>query len=550
MSSPIGAGLANPSVLGLLLDRQQTLWVDTSAGLHRMITVDGGQARFERISERHGVGGRAFGANLLDDAQGRIWTHRAVYDSAAASVFEFRVADGLDIGTGWFRAYTQLADGRLLFGGSKGLLVVEPEKFERWTFAPPLVVSELRIGGLSVPVQALQDGLRLTPAQRSFSVEFAALDYSDPGQNRYRYQLEGFDEGWINTGADFRVASYSNLDPGRYVLRVRGSNRMGDWSPQELSIPIDILPAWWQTWWARLLAVLLSGGLILGVVQLRTRLLQQQQIALERRVSERTEELHSLALELQQKSQALELSSLSDPLTGLRNRRFLTQHIDADLAQSLRRHEDQRLHGAAPTEDADLIFFLLDIDHFKQVNDLHGHSAGDAVIRQIHGRLQQVFRASDYLVRWGGEEFLIVARDSSRTHAASLAERARAAVAEQAFVLDDGQRLFKTCSIGFACFPLSREHPQALDWTAMVDLADATMYSVKHSGRNGWFGLLSARSDSPATLQQRAHQSLQSWIAAGELESVKSAPSASHQDAGLQDAERQDDERRDAAPAA
>ncbi len=525
MSSPPGAGLANPSVLGLLLDQQQTLWVDTSAGLHRMIAFDGSQARFERISERHGVGGRAFGANLLDDERGRIWTQRAVFDPASASVFEFRVADGFDIGTGWFRAYAKLADGRLLFGGSKGLQVVEPAKFERWSYAPPLVVSELRIGGLQVPAQALQNGLRLTPAQRSFSVEFAALDYSDPGQNRYQYQLLGFDEGWINTGADFRVASYSNLDPGRYLLRVRGSNRVGDWSPHELSIPIDILPAWWQTWWARLLAALLLSGLVLGVVQLRTRLLLKRQIALEQRVSERTEELHSLALELQQKSQALELSSLSDPLTGLRNRRFLTQHIEVDLAQALRRHEDQRLHGAQPAEDADLIFFLLDIDHFKQVNDRHGHAAGDAVIMQIRGRLQQVFRASDYLVRWGGEEFLIVARGSSRAHAAGLAERARAAVAEQAFVLDDGQTLFKTCSIGFSCFPLSLQHPQALDWTTMVDLADTAMYAVKHGGRNGWFGLVSARSVSPEALLERTRQPLEPWIAAGELEV------ASHQDA-------------------
>ena len=525
ISSPPGAGLANPSVLGLLLDRQQTLWVDTSAGLHRMIAFDGAQARFDQISERHGVGGRAFGANLLEDARGRIWTQRWVFDPAAGDIFEFRVADGADIGTGWFRAYTQLADGRLLFGGSKGLQVVEPEKFERWSYAPPLVVSELRIGGLPVPAQALQDGLRLTPEQRSFSVEFAALDYSDPGQNRYRYQLVGFDAGWINTGADFRVASYSNLDPGRYLLQVHGSNRVGDWSPHQLSIQIDILPAWWQTWWARLLAALLLGGLILGVVQLRTRLLLQRQLALERRVSERTEELHSLTLELRQKSQALELSSLSDPLTGLRNRRFLTQHIDADLAQSLRRHKEQRLHGAAPTEEADLIFFLLDIDHFKQVNDRHGHSAGDAVIRQIHGRLQQVFRASDYLVRWGGEEFLIVARDSSRAHAADLAERARAAVAEQAFVLDDGHALFKTCSIGFACFPLSLQHPQALDWAAMVDLADAAMYRIKHGGRNGWFGLVSARSVSPEALLERSRQTLEPWITSGELEV------ASHQDA-------------------
>jgi hypothetical protein len=99
--------------------------------------------------------------------------------------------------------------------------------------------------------------LRLTPSeQRSFSVEFAALDYSGPEHLRYRYRLQGFDAGWIDTGADFRVASYGNLPPGDYVLEVQGSNRTGQWSPQTLNLPVQVLPAWWQTWWARVLGVL------------------------------------------------------------------------------------------------------------------------------------------------------------------------------------------------------------------------------------------------------------------------------------------------------
>jgi diguanylate cyclase (GGDEF)-like protein len=505
-----GAGLGNPAVLGLLFDRRQTLWLDTSVkGLHRMSAWDGSQASFERISERHGINHRPFGVNMLEDGRGRIWTQLNVYDPATDKLDELTPTDGIDIGTPWFFAYTKTLDGRLLFGGSKGVAVVSPDTFDMPVHAPPLVAAELRINGERESAGQLQQGLQLTPEQRSFSLEFAALDYSNPSRSSYAYRLEGFDPAWISTGAELRVAAYSNLSPGDYLLRVRASNRSGVASQQELAIPIRVLPAWWQQWWFRLLllgALLLSAYLLL---QLRTRQLRARQLWLEGQVSQRTAEL--------------EESSLTDPLTGLRNRRFLAQHIEADVALTLRRHEGQK--RAAPPDESDLVFFLLDIDHFKQVNDEFGHAAGDAVLMQVRRRLQQVFRESDYLVRWGGEEFLIVARESTRTHAPELAARACAALAEQPFVLPDGRLLHKTCSVGFACFPLATAAPAALDWAATVNIADAALYAAKRAGRNGWLGILGARGESVAALSAWSHKPLADWLASGELQSAASGES-------------------------
>jgi len=505
------AGLASKSVLGLLVDAQQRLWIDTAAGLHRLQAWDGRLASFERVAERYGFGGRGFGANLLADADGRIWTHRAVFDPADGRYYELSPADGADIGTGWFRAYAQLADGRLAYGGNKGLLVVEPGRFKRWAYAPPVVPTELRVDGERRPLATVAQGLTLAPGERGFSLEFAALDYSNPARNRYRYQLQGLDADWVDTDADFRVASYSNLSPGDYLLKVRGSNRVGDWSAQELSLPVHVRPTWWQTWWARALAVLLLGGLVYALVQWRTGYLQRQQLALEAKVRERTLALENL-------SQAMRESSLTDPLTGLRNRRFLAQHIEADVALAIRRHEGHQQHGAPLHDDADLLFFLVDVDHFKQVNDQHGHSAGDAVLQQMRGRLLSVFRDADYLVRWGGEEFLIVARATSRHHAAELAERARAMVADRPFVLDDGSLLHKTCSVGFACFPLAPAHARALDWSSVIDVADAALYAVKRAGRNGWLGVVSASAASDEELRAWRQRPLAEWLATGALQ--------------------------------
>jgi diguanylate cyclase (GGDEF)-like protein len=289
----------------------------------------------------------------------------------------------------------------------------------------------------------------LTPTRRSFSVEFAALDFGQADLTRYRYRLQGFDAGWTETGSDLRVASDGNLPRGDYRLQVQSSHRQGTWSARELTLPVRVLPAWWQTWWARGLAALAALALWMGVVQLRT-------------------------------------------------------------------------GGPAP-EDADLVFFLIDIDHFKQVDDQHGHAAGDAVLVQMRERLQQAFRQGEHLVRWGGEEFLIVARGTSRHRATDLAERARAVLAGQPFVLEDGSLLHRSCSVGFAAFPPAPEFPTALAWPAVVDIADAALYTVKRSGRDGWLGLVAVHAESAEALRAAAALPLAEWRATGALKMAQSA---------------------------
>jgi len=515
------SGLTGQTVLGMAVDPAGRLWVDTGTGLHRLVESGGGRARFEAI-DASDLGG-AFGANLLFDRQGRLWSQRNMYDPRSGEYRELGAADGADLGTGWFRAYAALDDGRLLYGGARGLLVIDPERFAPWAYAPPLVVSELRVDGVE---RALPEGGRivLAPGEHGFNLGFAALDYSQPGRNRYRYRLQGLDAGWIEAGALGRSAAYTNLAPGHYELRVQGSNRDGAWSPNELRIGIDVHAAWWQTRWALALAALAAVALVAGIVNMRTRLLLHHRRVLAARVQERTEALEAATAALRAKSAELEEASLTDPLTGLRNRRFLDRQMPADVALALRHYEPPHATGAAAGADCeqDLLFFLIDIDHFKRINDAHGHMAGDAVLMQMRGRLEQVFRATDYLVRWGGEEFLIVARGTPRRRAAELAERARQAVAAQPFELDGGLRVAQTCSVGFSAYPLCAELPRALDWHAAIDLADAALYDAKEAGRNAWAGLLAARAADEAELCQDARRPLDAWVASGRLDLLRS----------------------------
>ncbi|WP_157275298.1 ligand-binding sensor domain-containing diguanylate cyclase [Pelomonas sp. Root1444] len=513
-------GLTGQTVLGMAVDPEGTLWVDTGTGLHRLLKMEGRQASFEPVGASE-VGG-AFGANLLFDGHGRVWSQRNMYDTRSGERRELGAADGADLGTGWFRAYAKLDDGRMLFGGARGLLVIDPERFSPWSYKPPLVISELRVDGQERPLPAGGGPLRLAPGERSFSVAFASLDYSQPGRNHYRYRLAGLDAGWISTGALSRTATYTNLAPGRYKLHLQGSNRDGVWGPQELQIDVDVRAAWWQTRWALALAVLAAIGVVAGIVRMRTRLLLRHRRVLEQRVRERTEALEAATAALTAKSLELEEASLTDPLTGLRNRRFLDRQMPADAALALRHYEPLSDGPIAGESEQDLLFFLIDIDHFKRINDAHGHMAGDAVLEQMRGRLQQVFRATDYLVRWGGEEFLIVARGTPRSRAAELAERARQAVASQAFELEGGVRLAQTCSVGFSAFPLCPALPRALDWRSAIDLADAALYEAKEAGRNAWVGLLSADAPSEDELRQDVRRPLDSWAASGRLRLMRS----------------------------
>lgn len=227
-------------------------------------------------------------------------------------------------------------------------------------------------------------------------------------------------------------------------------------------------------------------------------------------------------LELERAYQALEEVSLTDQLTGLRNRRFFLQHVEADIGITLRHYDDPR-KGVAQVDEGmgkDLVFFMVDLDHFKEVNDRYGHAAGDAVLVQVQERLREVFRESDYLIRWGGEEFLVLARGTHRDDAKVVAERIRKAVADRNFVLPDGAQLSKTCSIGFACFPFVPAEPRLLSWSEVVELADQGLYLVKRSGRNAWAAVYSTPDTRYEELFPRLIHQLEKNLAEGDARLV------------------------------
>jgi len=323
--------------------------------------------------------------------------------------------------------------------------------------------------------------------------EFAALDFTAPTENRYAYRLEGFDEEWIDLGTSRRV-TFTDLAGGSYVLRVRASNNDGVWNEAGVAVALEVAPPPWQTWWAYTFYGLLIVSIVFGVWNAQQRKLQREEEysgRLEHEVSMRTSELRVRAEELENLNQQLVEATLTDSLTGLRNRRFFFQQVAKDIALVRRRYRELA-EGIQQINVYDLAFMMVDLDNFKPINDNFGHAAGDNVLIDVRGLLLKAVRDSDIVIRWGGDEFLVIGRDSDPNKAEVLAERIRSTIEEHVFELGDGQVSRLTCSVGFACFPFVREDPDAVEWEQTLALADAALYTAKETAKNAWVGYLSS----------------------------------------------------------
>lgn len=179
---------------------------------------------------------------------------------------------------------------------------------------------------------------------------------------------------------------------------------------------------------------------------------------------------------LEERSITLEVEALTDPLTKLHNRRYLDRLMSKVSENVL----------ADPSQKK--LLLLIDIDHFKKLNDSYGHAAGDMVLIQLANLLKSIVRDKDHVVRMGGEEFLLIADCQGIYDSQELAERVKRCVENSNFTTDLNESLTVTVSMGFAWFPLCKPSISGENWQTALKLADYGLYQVKTSGRNGWCG--------------------------------------------------------------
>lgn len=292
------SSLGSNQVWGLYEDRKGWLWVGTwGGGLNRF---DRGSGRFTHYMETNGLASNTI-HGILEDDTGSIWVSTGAgiskLDPLTGSLSNFGVADGLPANEFNPNACCRTRDGEFLFGGIYGLSHFYPASVGPLSsFVPPVVITAFRQLD-SLRATEMFDGTELEIAynENYCSFEFAALDFENPGRIRYAYMLEGLDRDWIYSGGR-RYVTYTNLEPGDYIFRVKATNSDGVWNEKGIAIHLRVIPPFWRTWQFQTLAVAMLALVALGWAVRRARRRRQLELALdEAREIERREiaaELH------------------------------------------------------------------------------------------------------------------------------------------------------------------------------------------------------------------------------------------------------------------
>jgi diguanylate cyclase (GGDEF)-like protein len=474
------AGLRSPDLSSLVLlpDGGFVVGHREAPGLDRIVVLPGDRLFVTPLAPAPGAP-RAKTVFLGLDAAGSLWAGTTagvdVYPVSGPPVHYGRSSGLLSDDLNQLAFFAE-RDGTVWFGTSRGLVRYRPGPREAPRPKPPVVLLEAWAGGRRLD---LSSPARLSRRERDLRISWAALTFVAPRQVRYRYRLLGLDAPWVETSLG--EVSYSAVPSGDYRFEVKATLSDGSEALAPATWSFSVEPAWWQEWWAWISAALVLFGAVGAVTRWRTSALEEDRRRLEAAVAERSAALAAANRELEE-------ASLTDPLTGLRNRRFFPASIEKGVAQVLRAFRNAK-GGPAP-DSRDLIFYLVDLDHFKEVNDQFGHDAGDQVLVEVARRLASVVRKSDDLIRWGGEEFLIVSHEADRDQAGLLAERIVSVVSREPADLGKGRQVFRTCSVGWAPFPWLPWAPEAVGYDEVLRLADRALLLAKRSGRHQAIGLL------------------------------------------------------------
>lgn len=440
------AGLPFDKVFQAAIDQQQHLWLSSNRGI----------LRFERQQLEQ------FLAAQRSDIDYELFGESDGMQSAQAN-------------GGSMQAAAVARDGSVWFATSKGASKVQPEDLARFAAnIPPVVIEGFKVNGKALP---LHSGSQLAAGASRIELQFAGLGFVMPQRIQYRTKLEGFDTDWVERGSN-TSAEYTNLSPGNYRFMVSAAYPQGDWSEHSASFSFSIAPYFWQRPLFWLLLTVFS--LLSAVLALRWRLgsLKRRAKQLSAQVAKKTFELQqqadhlrqvdqersALLLQVKQQAQEFELQARLDTLTGLANRRAFDEALARECARSRR--------NALP-----LCLVLLDIDHFKRVNDNYSHSVGDQILKLVATEISRHCRQDDTVARWGGEEFALLLPNTALADAKDICERIRLAI-EKIDCSAFAANLHISISMGIAQYAGEAAHDK------LLTRSDSALYQAKQNGRN------------------------------------------------------------------
>ena len=451
--------LASDIVRDLFEDSKGRIWIGMTSG--GIAYYDEENNNFVNFTEADGLSSNIV-VGIEECIYGKIWvsTHAgiSIIDLEENSIEILTPRDGIG---GWeFNSgHTRDSDNNLYFGGVHGVTVIPTNFVDVETPTPKTYIKDILIFGKSInPNKNMFNDSHLIFDHKDqyLSFDLATIFHDAPDQVKYFYKLEGFNEAWVTIGSRNYI-SFSNLRPGEYVLNVRSKTLKTDYSSIE-KIFFTIEKPWYLEYWA---FILYFFGLLLifhsGYTVRQWYMLKHK-----------NDNLSQTNEELEESNKNLEEIATRDPLTGLYNRRYFNE-LMKDLVNIAKR------------ESSELIFIMLDIDHFKAINDTFGHLAGDDYLIDVANVLKdELRRNTDFAVRYAGDEFVLVLFDTNKEKALEIAKTIQKRIKNTQVRKEYTKESYTTTvSMGMVC--LNAE----VDLTAkeVFKIADNALYSVKRKGK-------------------------------------------------------------------
>ena len=262
--------ISDDRVISLFLDSIGDLWAGTYGGGLNKFDIKNNI--FQRFGQSKGFDTQVI-YGILEDDYKNLWMSSdngiIKYNLKSQDVTAYNLNDGLQSMEFSGGAYFKNKKGEMFFGGIAGLNYFYPDSVRNNTHIPPIVISEFKI--FNETVNGEFNRIEVNYDQNFFTIEFAALDYTDPPNNQYAYYMEGLENDWNFVNASLRKAFYTNLEPGTYIFRAKGSNSDGVWNQEGVALTVVILPPFWKTWWFILASILLIGGIVSFLISMKVK---------------------------------------------------------------------------------------------------------------------------------------------------------------------------------------------------------------------------------------------------------------------------------------